>query len=97
MTEGLPDVSGMQRQPGHRHHSVLQNLLCMPAEAVKSTTLETAQAQRQKVERTIDEAAQRGEEVTHAVQGGGWQEVRFALRASLCHWLLLQLHMVGHL
>ena len=41
----------------------------MPAEAVKSTTLETAQAQRQKVERTIDEAAQQGEEVTQAVQG----------------------------
>ena len=42
----------------------------MPAEAVKSTTLETAQAQRQRVERTIQDAAQRGEEVTQAVQGG---------------------------
>ena len=74
-------------------------LLRMPAEAVKSTTLETAQAQRQKVERTIDEAAQRGEEVTQAVQGGsGWKrlEARFSLPVSLCHWLLLQLHRMRH-
>ena len=69
MTEGMPNKSRLQWQSCH--HFVLQSLLRMPAEAVKSTTLETAQAQRQKVERTIDEAAQRGEEVTQAVQGGG--------------------------
>ena len=48
----------------------LNAILRMPAEAVQSTALETAQAQRHKVERTIQEAAQRGEEVTQAVQGG---------------------------